>query len=228
VIELLVLVAAVFILSRQLGKPAPTTPAALAPKRVNSQLIQLTAFADRLYAERRWRDAEKAYLGVLKLDHKNATAYVHLGIIYSTQKNMPDAIECFEIAARLHPSGSTFQNLGLAFYDNKNYIKSIAAYEKAIIFEPHATRYVGVGKSHLKLSNVTAAIAAFETAAKLEPDKRNLQRLAEVYEKSGRMNEARAVYRRIHGLDPSDRAAARHLGIHLPDNAGKTGPWPSA
>lgn len=213
---LLIVAAAWVMLRRQLGILDPSTPAALAPKRSSAQLAQLTAYADRLYTERKWLSAEKAYLGVLKLDHKNVTAYAHLGIIYSTQKNLPDAIECFEIAAQLRPSGLSFQNLGLAFYDNRNYIKSIAAYEKAIMFGPHAQRFVGLGKAHLKLANLTGATVAFEKAAALEPNKRVLQRLAEAYEQAQRPADAKATYQRIHALDPTDRAAASSLGIHLP------------
>ena len=215
-LELLVMFGAWYVLKRQLGGLENSPVHGLAPKRQNAQLAQLTTYADRLYAEKRWRDAEKAYLGVLKLDHKNVTAYVHLGIIYSTQKNMPDAIECFEIATRLRPSGGTFQNLGLAFYDNRNYIKSIAAYEKALIFEAHPQRYVGLGKAHLKLSNVGAAIAAFEEAAQIDPTKRTLERLVAAYTQAGRSSDVRVVYQRIHTLDPTDHVAARNLGIHLP------------
>ena len=216
-LELLVVAAAWYVLRLQLAALEQGSPSTLAPKRSNPQLSQLTTYADRLYAEKRWRDAEKAYLGVLKLDHKNVTAYVHLGIIYSTQKNMPDAIECFEIATRLHPSGGTFQNLALAFYDNRNYIKSIATYEKALMFETSPQRYVGLGKAHLKLSNIRAAILAFQQAVELDPSKRTLERLAEVYTMAGQPAEAKSVYKRIYGLDPTDRTAARHLGIHLPD-----------
>lgn len=215
-LELLIIVGAWYILRRQLGSLENGPVHVLAPKRSNTQLVQLTAYADRLYAEKRWRDAEKAYLGVLKLDHKNVTSYVHLGIMYSTQKNMADAIECFEIATRLRPSGGTFQNLGLAYYDNRNYIKSIAAYEKALIFEIHPQRYVGLGKAHLKLSNITAATAAFEQAAEIDPTKRTLERLAATYAQAGRSSDVKSVYRRIYALDPTDRAAARHLGIHMP------------
>lgn len=178
-LALVIVIFAWFILNRQLGALEHGTAAVLAPKRSHGQLTQLSTYADRLYAEKKWRDAEKAYLSVLKLDHKNVTAYVHLGIIYSTQKNMADAIECFQIATRLRPSGSTFQNLALAFYDNKNYIKSIAAYEKSIMFEPTAPRYVGLGKAQAKLHNDDAAIAAYTKAAELDPSPRNLDRLAE-------------------------------------------------
>ncbi len=219
-LELAILAGSWIILRRALFALERTAPTnSLAPKRVNAQLAQLTAYADRLYTERKWLAAEKAYLSVLKLDHKNATAYVHLGIIYSTQKNMPDAIECFEIAARLKPSGRAFQNLGLAFYDNKNYIKAIAAYDKSIMFEPHAARYVGLGKAHLKLHNIPVAIIAYEHAVNLDPAKANLGQLADLYDQAGRKQEAKAVYARIHHLDPTDPVAARRIGIHLPDIA---------
>ncbi|HUD11280.1 MAG TPA: tetratricopeptide repeat protein [Candidatus Saccharimonadia bacterium] len=147
----------------------------LAPTRTNARLAQMVAYADRLYQEKKWLAAEKAYLSVLKSDHKNVTAYGHLGIIYSTQKNMADAIECFEIAARLNPGGSTLQNLALAYYDNKNYMKSVAAFEKAIMFEPTAQRYVGLSKSWRKLSNISHAVTALEKAASLDPSKRVLE-----------------------------------------------------
>ncbi len=218
--ELVVIAGAWLVLARSLSglahtqaaQPAPT----LAPKRPNPQLAALTTFADRLYSERKWLAAEKAYLNVLKIDHKNVTAYVHLGIIYSTQKNMPDAIECFQIATRLHPSGSTLQNLALAFYDNRNYIKSVAAYQKAIMLEPSAQRFVGLGKAHLKLKDTASAITAFSQAVDLEPAVRTLQRLADAYDEAERPSDAKATYRRIYELEPSNRTAARRLGIHLP------------
>jgi len=212
----LIILLAFVVLHRQLGALKVGAAGTLAPRPAAARLTQLVSYADRLYSERKWLASEKAYLAVLKVDHKNVNAYSHLGIIYSTQKNMPDAIECFEIAARLKPSALTFQNLGLAYHDNRNYIKSIATYEKAIMLEPHAQRYVGLGKAHLKLHNTDAAIDAFAKAADLDPGVRTLQRLADAYDEAGRKNDAQATYRRIIKLYPDDRIAARRLGIHVP------------
>jgi tetratricopeptide (TPR) repeat protein len=201
-LEIVLIILAFAVLQRQLaaletGAPMPQ----LAPRRTAPQLAQMTDYADRLYAERKWLAAEKAYLGVLKLDHKNITAYSHLGIIYSTQKNMADAIECFEIATQLRPSGTTFQNLGLGFFDNRNYVKSIAAFEKAIMFEPTAQRYVGLSKAQRKLSNLPAAITALEKAAALDASKRVLQLLAEAYDEGQRPADAAATRQRLRELD---------------------------
>jgi tetratricopeptide (TPR) repeat protein len=223
-VELLIVLGAWIILQRHISVLEGAAPAALAPRKIDPQIAQLTSYADRLYTERKWLAAEKAYLNVLKLDHKNFKSYLHLGIIYSTQKNLPDAIECFQIATRLHPSGGTYQNLALAYYDNRNYIKSIAAYERAIALEPNAQRYVGIGKAHLKLHNLVASAEAFEKAVELDPSRRNLERLAAVYDEAGRKDDLAAVTERIHNLNAPHAATAPTAGIVMPDSASTLNP----
>jgi tetratricopeptide (TPR) repeat protein len=181
--EILLLVAAFAVFLRHLSRLEPVHHAqpapALAPKPTATRITQLSDYADRLFVEKKWLAAEKAYLSVLKVDHKNVTAYSHLGIIYSTQKSLPDAIECFTIATRIKPSGSTYQNLALAFFDNKNYIKSIAAFKKAIMFEPTSQRYVGLSRAQQKLGATTEAVETLKTAVKLDDSPRVKQLLAE-------------------------------------------------
>jgi tetratricopeptide (TPR) repeat protein len=196
-LELLIILLGYVALRRQLTALETGASGSLAPRPSAARLVQLSDYADRLYTEKKWLAAEKAYLSVLKLDHKNVTAYSHLGIIYSTQKNMADAIECFQIAVRLKPSGITLQNLGLAFYDNRNYMKSVAAFEKAIMMEQTAQRYVGLSKAQHKLANTAASLTALEKAAALDPSKRILQLLAESYEDAGRKDMAVATQQRI-------------------------------
>jgi tetratricopeptide (TPR) repeat protein len=196
-LELIILGFGFLILRSQLAALDAGAVAALVPRKASPRLAQMAGYADRLYAEKKWLAAEKAYLSVLKLDHKNVTAYSHLGIIYSTQKNLADAIECFQIACRLRPSGITFQNIGLAYYENHNYIKSIAAFEKSIMFEATAQRYVGLSKAHLKLHNTAEIVAALEKAAELDPSKRILGLLADAYKDAGRKDDAIAINDRI-------------------------------
>jgi tetratricopeptide (TPR) repeat protein len=198
VFELILIALALLVLRRQLAALEVGAPAtAIGARRASPQLARLADYADRLFGERKWLAAEKAYLNVLKLDHKNLTAYSHLGIIYSTQKNLPDAIECFQIATRIQPSGITFQNLALAFYENRNYIKSIAAFEKSIMFEPTAQRYVGLSKAQHKLKNTAASLTALERAAALDPSRRILQLLADAYTDAGRSADAVATKARL-------------------------------
>lgn len=203
-LEIIILVTAVIIFRRQLaGLGSAATPqsatsqAGLVPRRVSPRLASLIDYADRLYFEKKWLAAEKAYLGVLKLDHKNVTAYTHLGIIYSTQKNFADAIECFQITVRLKPCATTHQNLGLAYYENRNYMKSIAAFDKAIMFESSAARYLALAKAYQKVRDTAHALTALERAAELELSKRTIEPLAEAYIAAGRLEDAQALRRRL-------------------------------
>lgn len=216
-LELAIIVFAFVVLRYQL-RLLGTGPSAatFAPRPSSQQVIQMLSYADRLYDEKKWLAAEKAYLGVLKMDHKNAQAYSHLGVIYSLQKNLPDALECFTISARLRPSAPAFQNLGLAYLDNRNYMKSVAAFEKSIMFEPSTQRYIGLSRAQSKLHNATASLIALEKAATLEPSQRILQLLASAYEDAGRKQAAIETFRKLHELEPTNAEFARKIGLHLP------------
>jgi tetratricopeptide (TPR) repeat protein len=197
VIEVLIVVGAVVVFARVMRDSQPAPTEALAPRRITKQLTTLVTYADRLYSEKKWLAAEKAYLNVLKLDHKNLTAYSHLGIIYSTQKNLADAIECFEIAARLKPGAPTYQNLGLSYYENRNYMKAIAAFDKSIMFEPTAPRFIGLSKAYKKVNNTTGLIASLEHAAELDQSMRVQELLIGAYIDAGRPDDAKAVRERL-------------------------------
>jgi tetratricopeptide (TPR) repeat protein len=190
-------------ISRSGGPNSGTAP--LAPAAKSPQLTQLTDYANRLYTEKKWLAAEKAFLNVLKLDHKNVGAFSHLGIIYSTQKNTLDAIECFEIAARLRPSGSSYQNLGMAYYENKNHVKAVTAFEKSIMFEPTVGRYIGLSKAKKQLADPNGTIRALEQASLIEPTEKILLLLEAAYNEGMRRDEARAVRDRINSLPEENR-----------------------
>ncbi len=214
-IELVIVLLAAGVAYWQISRSGANQPgmAPLAPSSAKSpQLAQLIEYANRLYGEKKWLSAEKAFLNVLKLDHKNVGAYSHLGIIYSMQKNLPDAIECFEIAARLRPSGSTYQNLGMAYYENKNSVKSAAAFDKSIMFEPSVSRYIGLSKAKKQLSDPNGTIRALEQAAKLEPSERILLLLETAYIEGKRRDEGRAIKDRIAAL-------SKESGGYIPKRA---------
>ena len=183
----LLLLAAALFLGRRL---AAIRPSGSDKKKVSPRLIQAEQYALRLYKEKHYHSAEKAYLNVLKLDHRNASAYSHLGIIYSILHNFPEAVECFELAARFSPSAATYQNLGLGYYENRNFMKSIAAYEKAIMFEPSVLRYIGLGKAYDKLGNGAKAIEALEKAVEMDPTPKHIELLMNVCKSHGQAARA--------------------------------------
>ena len=210
-IEFVFFIAAVTLVWYRLRR-LPAIAQTVGQKEVSPKLSQLTQYADRLYSEKKWVAAEKAYLEVLKFDHRNMIAYSHLGIIYSTQKQYADAIECFQIAAQIKPSAMTFQNLGLVYYENRNYIKSVAAMEKAIMFEPSANRYVAVSKACRKLADPNRVIVALEKAAEIDPTMRILELLADAYVDAGKMTEASEIRARLSKMEPMQPKPIKRQG----------------
>jgi len=202
VLELLFIIAVIIVFWRLLTR-LETVQGSLAPRKVSPQLTQALGYAERLYHEHKYVTAEKAYVAVLKLDHKNLQAYNRLGIIYSAQKNFSDAIECFEVATRLKPSATTCFNLGLAFYDNRNYIKAIAAIKKAIMFEPSVQRYIALAKACDKIADNRGMIEALEKAVEFEPSRQTLTLLRDAYAHSGKKDQAAEVSQRLKAASPN-------------------------
>ncbi len=197
-----IFLAIVVIVFWQLLTRLETVQGSLAPRKVSPQLTQAISYAERLYHEHKYVAAEKAYVAVLKLDHKNLQAYNRLGIIYSAQKNFSDAIECFEVATRLKPSATTCFNLGLAFYDNRNYIKAIASIKKAIMFEPSIQRYVALAKACDKIADNRGMLEALEKAVELEPNRQTLTLLRDAYAHAGKRDQAAEVAQRLKAAAP--------------------------
>jgi len=195
---------------RRLRRPAAAKTVTRSEKP--TQLRDLETRAARLYADRQYLAAEKAYLKVLRINHKDAQAYNRLGLIYVALKNYDDATECFQISAQLKPTAAAWYNLGLAYNENGNAIKAISAIEKAIMFEPSAVRYSGLAKAYAKVGNQAKVISALEQALAQEKTKKTLVLLAESYAKNHQREKMQETYRQILELDPSDAKAKRLTG----------------
>lgn len=210
-LELTLILAMMWLVYHNL-RTAPGVHKGMVPGKLDHpKLVKSLEYAARLFKDKKYLSAEKAYLEVLKVDHKNYTAYSKLGMIYAQQRNYADAIECFTIASQLKPSAPAFHNLGLVLFENKNYVKAIAALEKSIIFEPTARRYVAVAKAYQHIANNAKMLAALQRAAELDPDKKTLQLLADAHVAASDRTSAAEVYKRILELDPTDAKARRFI-----------------
>lgn len=154
------------------------------------------AFRNSQYAR-----AERALLTILKIDEKNATAYNRLGLIYVRQKNLADAVECFEIAQSLEPSANNLHNVGLIYYNMKEFNKSVQAFEQALkIDDSLASRYVAYAKSLEKINKIDDSIKALEKAIEIEENPQILKILALAYNKQGKKDLAKELYVKATGL----------------------------
>ncbi len=116
------------------------------PPSQDETLDNLLDIAGRYYAEKNYLSAEKAYLKVLRVDHKNSLAYSRLGFIYSHLGNNEDAIECFKIVAETYPNAASFHNLSMMYFKTREYQKSADALEKSLSMEMHISRLINLAR----------------------------------------------------------------------------------
>lgn len=135
-----------------------------------SQLERLLSAAARYYDERKWVAAEKAYLKVLKLDHKNIQAYRRLGMVYSHLNNFEDAAECFELVAKVQNTASDWQNLATVLYREKHYDEAITAMEKANGMEASVSRLLALARLYEATGQNGKVEEALRAAHQLDPD----------------------------------------------------------
>lgn len=207
-LELLFFTAAVLFFTRQLAAIRPRERAGgVAAKKVSPKVKQQADYANRLFDEKKFLSAEKAYMEILKHDHRNVQAYNRLGLIAAALKRRDDAIESFRMVTQLAPSAQSHHNLGLAYYENKNYIKAIAAFEKALIFEPTAARYIALAKAYQRILNKGKMLGALEKAYELEPSQQNLLVLADAYAYHRESAKAKRAYEQVLQNDPKNQKA---------------------
>jgi len=117
-----------------------------------SELERLIDSATRYYSQGKWIAAEKAYLKVLKLDHKNLPAYRRLALIYSHLHNYNDAIECLEMVMKKETTAADLQNYATMLFHIKKSEKAIIALQQALELEPTIARFTALAKLY-KLQN---------------------------------------------------------------------------
>ncbi|MDO4871987.1 MAG: tetratricopeptide repeat protein [bacterium] len=193
-VVILLLVLAAYIL---LKKPESSSKNAL-PDSISLKLDKLWRAAQEALIDKKYLRAEKILLTILRFDERNATAYNRLGIIYASQKNFEQAIECFEIAQSLESSPSSLHNVGLIYLETENYHKAALAFEQALELENNLpTRYIAYAKALENLGENKAAIKALERASELDGRPQILRSLGSLYLKEGNTEKAQEIKERL-------------------------------
>jgi Tfp pilus assembly protein PilF len=178
----------------------------------DDQLEALLEVAGRYYQERNFLAAEKAYLKVLKIDHKNSLAYSRLGFVYSHLGNTDDAIECFRIVAQMYPNAASYHNLAMMYFKNHDYSQSAEALEKSVHMEPNVNRFITLARIYRILHKFDKQLEVLHEALKLEPKNIDIMQLeAEAYVHEKDDAGAKKVFRAILKIDPDNQRAKAAL-----------------
>lgn len=133
-----------------------------------SELGKLILTADRYFAERKWLAAEKAYLKVLKADHKNMAAFRRLGMTYSYLHNYDDAADCLEFVINNDATAVDFQNFATILHHQNKLVEAIEAMRRSLELEPSLTRYVSLSKLYAAKGDSQSQIQALLAAHEVE------------------------------------------------------------
>lgn len=182
------------------------------PPSQDVALDTLLDVAGRYYAEKNYLSAEKAYLKVLRVDHKNSLAYSRLGFIYSHLGNTEDAIECFKIVADTYPNAASYHNLAMMYFKNRDFEQSAEALEKSLSMEMHFSRLINLARIYRAMNKFDKQIATLKNAHQLEPENiEAMQLLAEAYLHQKDEKSARVLFRKIIKIDPQNIRAKAGL-----------------
>jgi len=185
---------------------------AILPVSHDARLDSLLEMAGRYYAEKNYLAAEKAYLKVLKVDHKNSLAYSRLGFIYSHFGQVDDAIECFQIVADNYPNAASYYNLYMMLFKSRKFKRSAKALEKSIEMEETSARLVALARVYRVMGLYEKQIKTLKRALELEPESVSImQLLAESYIHEGMKGEAEKTFKQILKIDPKNLRAKQAL-----------------
>ncbi len=115
--------------------------------------------------------AEAAIRAVLADAPKEFAAWNILGVLLKRQRNMPNAINAFEMAHKLQPNNpSPMFNLGNSYADVYNYEKAAEYYGKCLRIAPKESEHHRLhGLMLEKLGQTQKAIASIQNAAMFAP-----------------------------------------------------------
>lgn len=182
-------------------------------KKQARMLNSVAREANLLLKERRFKQAEKKYLGIIKEDHKNLKAYQGLGLLYLEQEEFEGAAEAFKKITELDPTNDVaFNNLGLSLLSSNQNEEAVKAFEHAIALNTKVvTRYLNLALAAGKIFDYKKEISALEKAYNLDPQRNYLEKIVEAAEKAGDDPELKKALEKLIEKDPSNLEAQRKM-----------------
>lgn len=182
----------------------------------DSKLTKVMDKADKYYVQKQFLPAEKAYLKILKIDHKNVHAYNRLGFVYAHQNNIDDALECFKIVLDAKPDASTYQNLGMIYMKKRDFAKAVSMLERSCELKQTTQRLIMLARIYRAMSKYSLQVSTLKKA--LSIDKNNIpimQLLAEAYLHEKDKTNAKKIFNKIIKIDPKNSRARQALNQNL-------------
>ncbi|MGL5080084.1 MAG: tetratricopeptide repeat protein [Microcoleaceae cyanobacterium] len=135
---------------------------------------------------------------IQKVDiQKTASDYVTLGNTLLQQRNVLQAIECYQRAIQIEPNLSeTYHNLGEAFTQLEQWNQAISSYQKALELNPTlAVTYQRLGSILAKVQQWQEAVLAYQKSFEIQPDSFIVcHKIAQILVQQGQIEQAINYY----------------------------------
>ncbi|MFH1007663.1 MAG: tetratricopeptide repeat protein [Candidatus Latescibacterota bacterium] len=162
-----------------------------------------------------------AFQEVLRINPKNASALIGLGMIFQSVPDLPKAIEHFQSAVQIEDNVASRYHLGSGYLSAEQYekaeeqFKHVTESEAGFVGSEENRRVLeaahrGLGFIYKKRRVFEEAIAEYVSALRYDPDNADLVfELGDTYARAGRCKEALDV------LEPELKAHPRNIKVRL-------------
>jgi len=142
-----------------------------------------------------FEQAEASFGAAIRIDPKNARAYVGRGILREVRRDAGDAaVEDFRTGIRLLPEPAFYNNLGFALYVRGRFNEAVAAFQDGLMGDPFSRRMrTNLGFAYGRLGQIDRAKREFEHSGREDEVENNL---GLVHEQAGNVDAACEHYRR--------------------------------
>ncbi len=166
-------------LEKKYLRKKPVIPSA--PEELEQKIKNLFLTADEFFKEGKFDEAEKKYIEILTLDHKNIDAYKKLGALYLEQKNYDHASETFQHILKLNPNEiETLIDLAILQKQRGENEKALMNFQKAVEIEPTNPKYLDfLIEMSIIVGNKGLAQESFKKLKEVNPENQKLSEFEE-------------------------------------------------
>ncbi len=160
--------------------------------------------------------AIKTFSDAIKLNPRDARAYINRGVAYDKKGKFDKAMKDYKTSIELNPDfAEAYNNRGITYCNKGEYDRAIKDYTKAIELNPnYFTAYNNRGNAYDKKDEVDTAIKNYNTAIELNPNYFTAyNNRGNAYNRKGKINKAIDDYNTAIKIEPDSAEGYNNRGI---------------
>ncbi len=193
------------------GKMAMIRKAVLPVMVIVVMGLSVTAYARNMV----WQDEVTLWEDVVKKSPKKPRPNYNLGLFYSRQGRIDEAIIFYQAAIKMAPTFyRPYNDLGNAYFNKGQIDKALDEYQASVALKPdYAEVHNNIGIVYVKEGRYAEAVREFQAAIKLKPGYVHAYiNLGSLHEEQGFWGDAVKIYQTALRIDPGNSKGHYNLG----------------